>query len=277
MYVRVSRNSSVFLVIFPVRAGVLAKGITAMEDQSHLDRKYFIDPDVYNCPFCNRRHVSYSIQSSYVFNWSNTKQCVVLFVKCHSCDKESMHLSYDEIRDKHPINLYRMNSFAPNIDIDSHIFYSVPTSFFVIDNRIPKEIRELVSEAEGCLKMNFLTGASACARKAIYELTVNEHAQGTDYESKIKSLKAKHPGIDPVLFDGLAHIQDMTSDKVHEQSWPSWDSPHLKLILETLKAVLHEIYVLPDEKKERSKNVQALRANVMKKPKTKPRSSGTQA
>ena len=246
-----------------------------MEDQSHLDRKYFIDPDVYNCPFCNRRHVSYSIQSSCVFNWSNTKQCVVLFVKCHSCDKESMHLSYDEIRAKHPINLYRMNNFEPNIDIDSHIFYSVPTSFFVIDNRIPKEIRELVSEAEGCLKMNFLTGASACARKAIYELTVNEHAQGTDYESKIKSLKAKHPGIDPVLFDGLAHIQDMTSDKVHEQSWPSWDSPHLKLILETLKAVLHEIYVLPDEKKERSKNVQALRGNVMKKPKTKPRSSGT--
>lgn len=27
-----------------------------MDDKSHLDNKYFIDPTVYNCPFCNRRH-----------------------------------------------------------------------------------------------------------------------------------------------------------------------------------------------------------------------------
>jgi len=151
-----------------------------------------------------------------------------------------------------------------DLDFDEVIFYSVPTSFFVIDERIPSEIRELITEAEGCLKMNHLTGASACARKAIYELTVKEKCEGDDYESKIKFLKKQFPQIDPELIDVLAHIQDMTSDKVHEQSWPKWDSKNLKLILETLKVILHEIYVLPDERKKRSKNVQKLKEDLVK-------------
>ncbi len=68
----------------------------------------------------------------------------------------------------------------------------MPTSFFVIDARIPGIIRELITEAKGCLKMNFLTGASSCARKAIYELLVIERAEGADYETRIKSLKPKY-------------------------------------------------------------------------------------
>jgi hypothetical protein len=52
----------------------------------------------------------------------------------------------------------------------------------VLDNRINVTIRELITEAEGCLKMNFLTGASACIRKAIYELLVLEEATGEHYE-----------------------------------------------------------------------------------------------
>lgn len=143
----------------------------------------------------------------------------------------------------------------------------MPTSFFVIDARIPKIIRELITEAEGSVKMNYLTGASACCRKAIYELTVIEKAEGSDYEGRIKFLKKKFPGVDPELFDILCHIKDMTSDKVHEQSWDKWDSKHLTLFLETLKAILHEIYVVPDEKKSRSSKVQGLLQKVKGKQK----------
>ena len=132
---------------------------------------------------------------------------------------------------------------------------------------MPRIIRELVTEAEGCVKMNYLTGASACCRKAIYELTVVEKAEGTDYESRIKFLKKKFSEVDPDLFDILCHIKDMTSDKVHEQSWDKWDSKHLKLFLETLKAVLHEVYVVPDEKKSRSSKVQGLLQEVRGKQK----------
>jgi hypothetical protein len=56
----------------------------------------------------------------------------------------------------------------------------------------------------------------------------------------------------------------MTSDKVHEQSWDKWDSGNLKLIIETLKTVLYDIYVLPEIKKERSIVIQKLQQNIKK-------------
>lgn len=176
-----------------------------------------------------------------------------------------MHLSYkgnSELMVFIPDSVSK-RIFKDEADIDSQIFYSVPTSFFVIDERIPAVIRELITEAEGCVKMNYLTGASACARKAIYELTVREKATGQDYEEQIKSLKDKYSSIDATLFDDLVHIQDMTSDKIHEQSWPKWDSHHLSLILETLKAILYEIYVLPKEKEARSQEILRLREKVI--------------
>jgi transcription elongation factor Elf1 len=230
-----------------------------MEDQSHLDQKYFIDPKIYNCPFCNRRHVSYVIADWKQFHWTGEKSCYAYFIKCSSCQKTSMHLSYKFFIPRNQFGQIVGNSFGVDIDIDSEIFYSVPTSFFVVDQRIPREIRELITEADGCLKMNFLTGASACTRKAIYELTVMEKATGDDYESQIKLLKQKYPAVDASLFDILAHIQGMTSDKVHEQSWPHWDSDKLKFLSETLKAVLYEIYVLPKEKAERFTKIQELK------------------
>jgi hypothetical protein len=168
-----------------------------------------------------------------------------------------MHLSYSDLS-PNPGS----SNFRDDIDLDSEIFYSVPTSFFVLDSRIPEVLRDLITEAEGCVKMNYLTGASACARKAIYELTVLEKADGTDYDARIRSLKAKHPEIASTLFDVLAHIKDMTSEKVHEQSWDEWDSMHLKLFIETLKTILQEIYVTPRERDQRTTKIQQLMEGV---------------
>lgn len=230
-----------------------------MKDQSYLDKKYFIDPYVYNCPFCNRRNLRYEITDTFEFDWADTKKCFAYLVQCSSCENTSMHLSFEYIMDSSNY------SFSDAItDIDSKIFYSVPTSFFVMDDRIPKIIRELITESEGCLKMNFLTGASACMRKAIYELLIIEKAEGPDYKSRIKLLKKKHHNSDPALFDILVHIQDMTSEKVHEQSWDKWDSKYLRLIIETLKTILQDIYVSPEVKAERSRSIQRLRENLVK-------------
>ena len=176
-----------------------------------------------------------------------------------------MHLSYEDLTG------YERGSQSLRgvSDIDSKIFYSVPTSFFVLDNRIPEIVRELITEAEECLKMNLLTGASACMRKAIYELLLIEKAEGQDYESRIKFLKRKYPDSDPSLFDILSAIKDMTSDKIHEQSWDKWESGYLKLIMETLKTVLYEIYVLPKIKAERSQTIQKMREAAVKDKKQK--------
>jgi hypothetical protein len=232
-----------------------------MEDNSKLDTKFFIDSSVYNCPFCNRRNVVYEMDHYYVFDWNTDKKCWIYFVKCSSCKKISMHLSFDDLRN---MKLgWAIKPFKDDTEIDGHLFYSVPTSFFVIDNRIPRELRELITEADGCLKMNYLTGASVCMRKTIYELLIIEQADGADYQNRIKSLKHKHQDTDPSLFDILAQIQDMTSDKVHEQSWDKWDSHYLHLIIETLKTILNDIYVIPEIKKERYKTIQTLRQAII--------------
>ena len=230
-----------------------------MSDDSHLDLKYFIDRHIYNCAYCNRRHVAYNNLGSNEFDWSNAKKCAAWFVECKSCKHVSMHLTYQTLQDP----AYPTDYVFKDTDLDAAFFYSVPTSFFVMDTRIPRVVRELITEAEGCIKMNYLTGASACCRKAIYELTAIEEAEGEDYEARIKFLKAKFSFVDPELFDILCHIKDMTSDKIHEQSWDNWDSKHLTLFLETLKAILHEIYVVPDEKKSRSRSVQSLLEGVI--------------
>ena len=176
-----------------------------------------------------------------------------------------MHLSYDRLHESFGDSRQHYRFERDIEDIDSHIFYSVPTSFFTIDRRVPRVIRELITEAEGCLKMNYLTGASACMRKAIYELLDYEKLEDDTYEDRIKSLKSQYSSIDPELFDILGHIQQMTSDKVHEQSWDKWDAWTLKLIIETLKAILYEIYVLPDEKKQRKNSIQQLREQALSK------------
>ncbi|MDP3799105.1 MAG: hypothetical protein Q8R06_18505 [Polaromonas sp.] len=231
-----------------------------MDDHSHLDAKYFLGIDIYNCPFCNRRHVKYQIVGHSQFHWSNQKGCEIWRVRCASCEKISMHLTFEELQDEK----YSQPRFRENVDLDQAFFYSVPTSFFVVDSRIPRVIRDLITEAEGCAKMNYLTGASACTRKAIYELLSFQKAEGANYDDKIKDIASKHPAVDTELFEILGHVKDMTSDHVHEQSWITWDSKHLQLFLETFKAVLHEIYVVPDEKKNRADSVRLLREQLGK-------------
>lgn len=239
-----------------------------MPDQSHLDKRYFVDQHVYNCPFCNRRNVMYSIYNKVSFDWTEQKKCYVYFVRCDSCRNDSMHLSFEELRIFHIGQTGRMRfSFLTDEDagaiLEEAFFYSVPTSFFVLDERVPRILRELLTEAEGCLKSNFLTGASACARKIVYELAVLEKASGENYEDRIKSLKKIHPEIEPAFFDTLLTIQQVTSSKVHENSYDGWESVHLRIILASLSEVLHELYVAPAIREDRRRLVLSMKGELL--------------
>jgi hypothetical protein len=241
-----------------------------MPDQSHLDRRYFVDQNVYNCPFCNRRNVAYSIYNQVTFDWTDRKPCYCYYVQCHSCGKHSMHLSFQALKvDTISISGgHRWKfSFTQGIDagemLDRAFFYSVPTSFFVLDERVPRILRELLTEAEGCLKSNYLTGASACARKIIYELGVLRKATGDNYEDRIKSLKKRHSEVEPEFFDTLLTIQQVTSSKVHENSYDKWEAQHLRIILAALADVLHEIYVVPALREDRRKAILALKEELV--------------
>jgi len=248
-------------------------------DQSHLDQKYFVTHDTYNCPYCNRRQVSFRVTASISFDWSDNKRCFAHVVECQSCKNESLHLTYDELTTYQIDARYWPRQFGANTDLDNAIFYSQPTSFFVMDSRIPRVLRELMSEAEGCLKMDFLVGASACARKAIYELLVEEEVwdKADHYDERIKALKGKYPSVDARLFDTLAHLQGLASDLVHEQSWKEWDSANFRLVLGTLRSILVEMYVVPAERDERYKAVLDLKERASGRPPGIPPGTDAQA
>lgn len=236
-----------------------------MSDQSYLDERYFVDENIYNCPFCNRRHVTYTMYDSQSFDWTQNKKCYVYFVRCHSCGSKSMHLSYKNLETD--ILNYESRGFQFSDEekdcIDDLFFYSVPTSFFVLDQRIPKILRELLTEAEGCLKGNFLTGASACARKIVYEMTSTEKFDDRNYEDRIKSLKSKYPDVEQTYFDTLLTIQQVTSSKIHENSYDGWNSRHLRLILASLREMLHEIYVVPALREDKRKSIVKLKEELL--------------
>lgn len=240
-------------------------------DLSHLDKKYFIDPYIYNCPFCKRNNVSYEMVSHFDFDWSENKKCYGYIVRCSSCKKESFHLSFGKIhKENYP---YRFRDY---IDIDKKIFYSRPSSFFVLDNRIPESVRQLIFEAEQSRQANLLVGASACLRKSIYQLLEyeksvvrNEKTGRADYEKSIKNLKSKFPNVSPELFSALANIQEMTSDFVHEGSWKAWDSHKLRFLIELVKATLDEMYVIPDERKSRLSLLNELKSKFAQDKKSK--------
>jgi transcription elongation factor Elf1 len=240
-----------------------------MPDMSYLDSKYFIDEYVFNCPFCNRRNVAYSVKYPVKFDWTDDKKCYVYLAECKSCGNVSMNLTFEEMA----INQLTDGSYRFRIgedeNLDEKFFYSVPTSFFSLDVRIPRVLRELMTEAEGCLKSNFLTGASVCARKLVYELSLLEGAEGADYESRLKSLKGKRPDVEAEYFDTLLTIQQVTSDKVHELSYDGWKSGHLRVILATLTEIFNAMYVIPKLRAEKRQSILELKEEVFGKKKPK--------
>ncbi|MBM3251309.1 MAG: hypothetical protein FJZ11_00810 [Candidatus Omnitrophica bacterium] len=262
-------------------------------DQSHIEKKYFIDSNRYNCPFCNIRNVEYGIIDYGKFDWSRTRKCFYFIVRCSHCKYSSLHLSNFNLYQssggflmppQHLINSLGLEKLIRATDkdgkeiedLDSVFFYHQPTSFFTIDNRIPKIIRDLISEADGCRKMDYIIGASGCLRKAIYELLElqkipkieKDSISGKEiilpYEDRIKKLKESFRNIDSEYFDILAGIQGMTSDNLHEGSWDSFNTPTLILLIETTKEILYEIYVSPEEKKSKKTIIKQLRENFEK-------------
>lgn len=252
-------------------------------DQSHLDRKYFIDKYKYNCPYCNRKSITYSVNEEFSFDWSNDRRVFGYLVECggDDCSKISLHLSNFsiEIRNEALLAVHQVDEKNGNktlksvndLEIDDLFFYHQPTTFFTLDSRVNEKIRKLISEAEGCSKMNYLVGASGCLRKAIYELLEIEvpsnemESDSIGYEERVKTLKIKYPTIPPEYFDALSNIQGMTSEQLHEGDWKPWTQDQFRFLVETAKEVLTEMYVRPQEKASVLQKILALQPQKVTK------------
>jgi len=148
----------------------------------------------------------------------------------------------DENEDKKAVPLSHKDG-SP-MEVDDAIFHKQPTAFFTIDNRIPEVIRVPLNEADNCRANNFLTGGSACLRKAIYELlrkqeipSQDEQGNSIDYDERLKRLKDQLRHVDSDYLDALKIIKGVTSDRLHEDSWEDFDNPTLKFLIETTKEI----------------------------------------
>lgn len=263
-------------------------------NNSFIEENYFIDEDKYNCPFCHNRGIKYVVLAVAEFDESNNKKLKAVFVECSHCHKVSMHIiKNNDIKIDYNVmvlssNCKEFNTYAARhynsttvesctvyrssrdneiypICEDNSIILSIPTSFFTIDERIPKVLRDLIHESEKCIQNNCLTGASACIRKAIYEFLVKENAQGDSYDEKMKSLKGKYMMVDDDHIDILVNIQGIMCDKVHEASInQNFTSQEAKAYLELLKTIFNQVYVIPQELKEQKNKVSQFFGNLKK-------------
>src|SRR5262245_58378631 len=116
--------------------------------------------------------------------------------------------------------------------------------FLVVDQKVPAAIRQLLDEADGCANMGFLNGGAACARRAIETILLNEHAWlDDDYAASLLKLSEKHPAVPTALFQILEMLSDDSDEAMSADS--------VKALVVTIKAVVHEIYVLGVERVER--------------------------
>ena len=125
----------------------------------------------------------------------------------------------------------------PLVDTDR----TLAPRFLTLDRRIPEAIRQLIDEADGCASMSFATGGSSCARLAIRKAFELESIVGDDFHNAIVELGGKFPSVAATLFQVIDRLG-------------SGDDPlagdALKALIATFKAVLYEMYVLGEERRE---------------------------
>ena len=118
-------------------------------------------------------------------------------------------------------------------------------NFLNIDSRVPSALRDLLAEADGCLKMGFLLGGTVCAQRAIQSLLSLESVNGANDDARLRALSDKYPSVPKVLFAVCARFRDASST---EQS--PLDKDRLNLLMVTLKLMLYEVYVIAKERTE---------------------------
>src|SRR5262249_24700250 len=125
--------------------------------------------------------------------------------------------------------------------------------FLNVDNRAPAAVRELIAEADGCLKAGFLTGGTVCAQRAIQTLLQHEGAEGPSFEARLHALSQKYPSVPQSLFALCIRL----GDSVGKEN-PTLDVERLKVLTVALKIMLYEIYVLGPDRADRLKYLQQM-------------------
>jgi hypothetical protein len=132
-------------------------------------------------------------------------------------------------------------------------------AFLATDDYVPGAFRDLLSEAEGCLQKGFLTGGTACARRALDLLLNVAKTDGAAYEDRLQSLGEKH-GISKMLTSILVQCGGASA-----KDNATLSADVLQLFVVTMKAVVYELYVVGPERTNRLQYVSRLVTSVGRK------------
>ena len=133
-------------------------------------------------------------------------------------------------------------------------------AFLATDDYVPGAFRDLLSEADGCMQKGFLTGGTACARRALDLLLNVAKTEGASYEDRLQSLGEKH-GIAKMLTSILVQCGGASA-----KDNATLSADVLQLFIVTMKAVVYELYVVGPERTNRLQYVSRLVTSVGKKP-----------
>jgi hypothetical protein len=116
--------------------------------------------------------------------------------------------------------------------------------FLTLDPQMSPALRTILEEADGCVRLAFLSGGGACAVRALDLLVSEQGIVETDRAHQLRELGKKHPAIAESSLRNLLHVMS--------DSAGVWDVARLTLAIALLKAVAYEIYVLGPERIERA-------------------------
>jgi hypothetical protein len=133
-------------------------------------------------------------------------------------------------------------------------------AFLATDDYVPGAFRDLLSEADGCMQKGFLTGGTACARRALDLLLNVAKTEGASYEDRLQSLGEKH-GIAKMLTSILVQCGGASA-----KDNATLSADVLQLFIVTMKAVVYELYVVGPERTNRLQYVSRLVTSVGRKP-----------
>jgi hypothetical protein len=133
-------------------------------------------------------------------------------------------------------------------------------AFLATDDYVPGAFRDLLTEADGCMQKGFLTGGTACARRALDLLLNVAKTEGTSYEDRLQSLGEKH-GVAKMLTSILVQCGGASA-----KDNATLSADVLQLFIVTMKAVVYELYVVGPERTNRLQYVSRLVTSVGRKP-----------
>ena len=144
-------------------------------------------------------------------------------------------------------------------------------AFLATDDYVPGAFRDLLSEADGCMQKGFLTGGTACARRALDLLLNVAKTEGTSYEDRLQSLGEKH-GVAKMLTSILVQCGGASA-----KDNATLSADVLQLFIVTMKAVVYELYVVGPERTNRLQYVSRLVTSVGRKSTGDATASGPEA